>query len=149
VGKFELYGDEAKCLYVEQSKTLEEISQILDVSIPTLSKWKINGEWDKARQEHRRRKLSTEDRLKKILEDKLTELESKKSADIDSKEIDQISKISAAIEKLRTRRDPLGATLMVMEEFISWLQQKDQDIYNSISQYFPEFFQYMRNKNEQ
>jgi hypothetical protein len=96
----------------------------------------------------RRNKTSTEERLAQILEKKLTELEDKNAADISSKEIDQISKISASIDRLRTKRDPLGATLMVMEEFLPWLQQKDSKVYSAVSVLVPEFFQHMRDKNE-
>lgn len=147
MGKKEQYGDEARELYL-QGKTLEEISTIIPVSSQSLTTWKKDGEWDKARQELRRNKTSTEERLAEILEKKLTELEDKTAADISSKEIDQISKISASIDRLRTKRDPLGATLMVMEEFIPWLQQKDGDVYSAVSAMIPEFFQYMRKKNE-
>lgn len=51
MGKFKAQYDQCEELYVIQGKTLAQIQIETEVSQPTLSKWKTNGEWDKKRGE--------------------------------------------------------------------------------------------------
>ncbi len=148
MSKFGEFYDIARQMYLD-GRNLEEIKIQTGVSVTTLSKWKIDGEWEKERGKQHLTRRSTEERLADLLEKKLAEIENLPAADITAKHVDQISKFSASIERLRTKRDPLGATLMVMEEFSKFLQAADQNAWTAVSAHLPKFFEHMRTKNGQ
>ena len=148
MSKFGEFYDIARKLYLE-SRTLEEIKELTGVSVTTLSKWKIDGEWEQDRAKGWKNRQSIEERLAALMEKKMSELESMPAPDITAKHVDQISKFAASIERLRTKRDPLGATLMVIEELQKFLQAADTNAWNAMSPHLPKFFEYMRGKNGQ
>ncbi len=144
-GKFDTYYGPARQMYLA-GKTFEKIKAQLGVSLPTLSKWKDYGDWEKERAKLRQQKISTIERLQRALDKKSKQLEELDPNDDAGKLVDQISKLSAAIDRIRTKRDPLGATLLVMDEFTGWLQKKNMDAYVAVSPYLPAFFEHMRSK---
>jgi hypothetical protein len=49
MSKIATYGVQAENLYIRDGRNITEISRILPVTIPTLSKWKLKMEWDRKR----------------------------------------------------------------------------------------------------
>jgi transcriptional regulator with XRE-family HTH domain len=92
----------AKDLYA-QGSTLTEISERLDVSVTSLSKWKAESkrpsvdldEWDQARQGHR----AFVDELRAMFKEQLTYVKALKPAERDSAVMDTLSKTAAIVRK--------------------------------------------------
>jgi len=51
--KYEVYGKDSQVLYVEQNKTLAEISRILPISERSLSNWKKQDNWESMKREYK------------------------------------------------------------------------------------------------
>jgi len=92
----------AKDLYA-QGNTLTEVSERLDVSITSLSKWKAESkrpssdldEWDLARQGHR----AFVDELRAMFKEQLTYVKGLRPSERDSAVMDTLSKTAAIVRK--------------------------------------------------
>lgn len=123
MGKARDFYEAATELYVRKGKTLEEIHGIIAVSTTTLTKWKKDGDWGRKRKDYLTRTRQgpaqrLRDKLYKLLED---------APEIDGKTVDAVSKIVSAIEKIEGGRDPLGATIEVMDRFTKYLEINEKD----------------------
>ena len=56
----------AQRLYVEEQKSINEISQSLSISRKTLSRWKLAGDWDNKRSEFMQNKATLHSSLYKL-----------------------------------------------------------------------------------
>ena len=92
----------AQKLYAD-GQTLEQISQQLDVSIQSLSRWKKEShvpgqdqdEWDRARSQKR----GNIQRLRDLFEEQLAYLEGLQASQRTSAQMDTLSKMGALLEK--------------------------------------------------
>jgi len=138
--KRELYGEEAQSLFLA-GKSLEEIQDLLPVSLVTLKRWHQEGQW-----EEKRRQVPVSPRwlgeaLKGILREKAGQLIIK--GDLKTQELDELTKIIILLDRLCSQGwDMRAAALEVMDRFTDFLRGwvKDQEELKRISHRVQEFF---------
>ena len=138
--KRELYGEEAQSLFLA-GKSLEEIQDLLPVSLVTLKRWHREGQW-----EEKRRQVPVSPRwlgeaLKGILREKAGRLIIK--GDLKTQELDEITKTVTLLDRLCSQGwDMRAAALEVMDRFSDFLRGwvKDQEELKRISHRVQEFF---------
>jgi len=138
--KRELYGEDAQSLFLA-GKGLEEIQELLPVTLATLRRWHREGQW-----EEKRRQVPVSPRwlgeaLKGILREKTGRLLIK--GDLKTQELDELSKIATLLDRLCSQGwDMRAAALEVMDRFSGFLRGwvKDQEELKRISQRVQEFF---------
>jgi hypothetical protein len=124
--KRELYGEDAQSLFLA-GKNLEEIQDLLPVSLVTLKRWHQEGQWEEA--------------LKGILREKAGRLIVK--GDLKARELDELTKIVTLLDRLCSQGwDMRAAALEVMDRFSDFLRGwvKDQEELKRISHRVQEFF---------
>jgi hypothetical protein len=139
-GKRELFGEDAQSLFLA-GKSLEEIQDLLPVSLVTLKRWHQEGQW-----EEKRRQVPVSPRwlgeaLKGILREKAGRLIIK--GDLKTQELDEITKTVTLLDRLCSQGwDMRAATLEVMDRFSDFLRGwvKDQEELKRISHRVQEFF---------
>ena len=138
--KRDLYGEEAQSLFLA-GKSLEEIQDLLPVSLVTLKRWHQEGQW-----EEKRRQVPVSPRwlgeaLKGILREKAGRLIIK--GDLKTQELDELTKIVTLLDRLCSQGwDMRAAALEVMDRFSDFLRRwvKDQEELKRISHRVQEFF---------
>jgi hypothetical protein len=138
--KRELYGEDAQSLFLA-GKALEEIQDLLPVSLVTLKRWHQEGQW-----EEKRRQVPVSPRwlgeaLKGILREKAGRLIIK--GDLKTQELDEITKLVTLLDRLCSQGwDMRAAALEVMDRFSDFLRGwvKDQEELKRISHRVQEFF---------
>jgi hypothetical protein len=138
--KRELYGEDAQSLFLA-GKNLEEIQELLPVSLVTLKRWHQEGQW-----EEKRRQVPVSPRwlgeaLKGILREKAGRLIIK--GDLKARELDELTKIVTLLDRLCSQGwDMRAAALEVMDRFSDFLRGwvKDQEELKRISHRVQEFF---------
>jgi hypothetical protein len=138
--KRELYGEDAQSLFLA-GKNLEEIQDLLPVSLVTLKRWHQEGQW-----EEKRRQVPVSPRwlgeaLKGILREKAGRLIVK--GDLKARELDELTKIVTLLDRLCSQGwDMRAAALEVMDRFSDFLRGwvKDQEELKRISHRVQEFF---------
>lgn len=138
--KRDLYGEEAQSLFLA-GKGLEEIQDLLPVSLVTLTRWHQEGQW-----EEKRRQVPVSPRwlgeaLKGILREKAGRLIIK--GDFKTQELDELTKIVTLLDRLCSQGwDMRAAALEVMDRFSDFLRGwvKDQEELKRISHRVQEFF---------
>ena len=139
-GKRELCGEDAQSLFLA-GKSLEEIQDLLPVSLVTLKRWHQEGQW-----EEKRRQVPVSPRwlgeaLKGILREKAGRLIIK--GDLKTQELDEITKTVTLLDRLCSQGwDMRAASLEVMDRFCGFLRGyvQDQDELKRISFRVQEFF---------
>ena len=146
MGKFEAYYKDAERLSVKEGKAQRQISELLGISEKTLSRWSSDGEWMRQRKEYL---VSTREGPAQKLENALTGMIEKLDAGelISNPRIaDQITKIVAAIKRLRGEGDILGETIEVMDKFTKYLNraETDKQFIDKLSDHIHKFFEETR-----
>ncbi len=142
MGKYEIYGKDAERLYVQRSKTLTEIHELLHISLQTLSRWKQEGGWE----EKKRAFLSSPRGAVEVMEEallrKIEEIRKIHADDITPGQIDGLSKLVSMIQKMRRESDPLGQAIAVFDEFSKFVKGKEKDrrkldwLYTQMQEFF-------------
>ena len=138
--KRDLYEEDAQSLFLA-GKGLEEIQDMLPVSLVTLKRWHQEGQW-----EEKRRQVPVSPRwlgeaLKGILREKAGRLIIK--GDLKTQELDEITKLVTLLDRLCSQGwDMRAAALEVMDRFSDFLRGwvKDQEELKRISHRVQEFF---------
>jgi hypothetical protein len=138
--KRELFGEDAQSLFLA-GKSLEEIQDLLPVTLVTLKRWHKEGQW-----EEKRRQVPVSPRwlgeaLKGILREKAGRLIIK--GDLKTQELDEITKTVTLLDRLCSQGwDMRAAALEVMDRFSDFLRGwvKDQEELKRISHRVQEFF---------
>ena len=138
--KWDLYREEAQSLFLA-GKSLEEIQELLPVTLVTLKRWHQEGQW-----EEKRRQVPVSPRwlgeaLKGILREKAGRLIIK--GDLKTQELDELTKIVTLLDRLCSQGwDMRAAALEVMDRFSDFLRRwvKDQEELKRISHRVQEFF---------
>jgi len=139
MGKFEIYFDEAEKLHVQKAKSLEEIAQLLPVSVQTLSKWKNDGQWAEKRKAALRSPRTIAEALRDALEQKLEKIAAQ--GDFTAADADEMSKISCTIERLeKGGYSLLAATVEVMGRFGEFVKKTQPGLVETISPLLQDFF---------
>lgn len=125
--KFDAYYKDAERMYVRDGKAQREIADFLKISEKTISAWSAKGEWVRNRKEFLTKSQSGAiEKLEGALERLVARLDAGE-LDENPKLADQLSKVTAVLDRLRGKRDPLGAAIEVMDGFTKYVRQVSQD----------------------
>lgn len=103
----------AETLFTEQGMTCSAISQQLEISEQTLSKWRTSMGWDSRREEV----LSSPDKIRSILREELKWVAEGGKPRIDT---DALSKISKTLQYF-DGKVALSVVISVFKEFDNWM----------------------------
>jgi hypothetical protein len=127
--KRDLYWEDAQSLFLA-GKELEEIKDLVPVSLLTLKKWHQEGQW-----EEKRRQVPVSPRwlgeaLKGVLREKAGKIIVK--GDLKTQELDELSKIVTLLDRLCSQGwDMRAAALEVMDRFSdflrTWVQETPEE----------------------
>ncbi len=132
---------QAERMYIREGKPIEKIAAALGVSRTTLYRWKKERNWDERKYELETSAQFVSEKLMKLLADDVRNLQK-----LDAKSVDRIVKAIKSIKSLDNEVDILGSTLLVMEQFAYYLQQKNAGLYEKIQELLPDFLVYMRER---
>jgi hypothetical protein len=138
--KRELFGEDAQSLFLA-GKGLEEIQDLLPVTLVTLKRWHKEGQWEEKRRQVLVSPRWLGEALKGILREKAGRLIIK--GDLKTQELDEITKIVTLLDRLCSQGwDMRAAALEVMDRFCDFLRGwvKDQEELKRISHRVQEFF---------
>lgn len=133
----------AENLYIRKGKRITDIGKLLGIPFQTVSKWKKKGNWDQKRKDFQRTSISIADRLKEALATLVSQLNTKK---IDPKQADALSKMVKAIKVMDPDADIINVALVVMDDLLHFLKDKDKKAAEMIDQYIPAFGDYLWEK---
>ena len=128
----------AERMYVEDGMTAKAISEQLDVSEQTLSKWKKDGRWDDKRAEM----LASPHKIREILIRELKVVAEGGSSIIDA---DALSKINKVIEGLSSSTS-VQIVFSVFKEFDNWMAEQDPKTAVLFTEYHKQFILYKINQ---
>ena len=128
----------AERMYVEDGMTAKAISEQLDVSETTLSKWKKDGRWDDKRAEM----LASPHKIREILIRELKVVAEGCSSIIDA---DALSKINKVIEGLSSSTS-VQIVFSVFKEFDNWMADQDPKTAVLFTEYHKQFILYKINQ---
>ncbi|MGA8572662.1 MAG: hypothetical protein ACLP7A_07985 [Desulfobaccales bacterium] len=116
------FPNRAERLFVQEGRTLEEISSRLKVDLTTLLGWQKKGEWDRKRSALLANPENLAERLRLALGKMLDALEN--GEELDPKAFNSIARAATAVKNLdRGDYDLKAAGLKVMEDFTRFLKE--------------------------
>jgi transposase-like protein len=111
----------AERMFVEDGMTGKAISEQLDVSEQTLSKWRKGKEGEKSWDDKRAEMLASPHKIKEILLKELILVASGKISNVDA---DALAKINKVIESLSDKIS-VQVVFSVFKEFDNWMADQD------------------------
>jgi hypothetical protein len=128
----------AERMFVEDGMTAKAISDMLDVSQVTLSKWRNDGDWDKKRAEM----LAAPHKLREIL---MKELKTIAEGGISLVDADALAKVNKVIESMSDRIS-VQIVFSVFKEFDNWMADQDPKTAVLFTEYHKQFLLYKINQ---
>jgi hypothetical protein len=147
-GKRELYLEEAQSLFLA-GKTLEEIKELLPVTLQTLRRWQKEGEWEEKRRQVPVNPRWLGEALKGILREKTGRLLA--NGDLNPQKLEELTQIITLIDRLCSQGwDLRAAALEVMDRFGNFLKTgvTDQQELKRIARRMHEFFRDLEEAGE-
>jgi len=146
MSKFQEFGLDAEQMYVREDKTLQELANFFGLSIQTLSRWKIAGDWEGKRKKYRGTVRSTIDILEDVLRGKAEELRTMAASAITAEYTDALVKLVASISKLKKEDDIRVQAITVMGEFSKFVKRQglDDKKLMPITKLIQDFFIYLK-----
>lgn len=145
---------DAKRLYLEELKEIDEIAKILNVPEGTIRRWKVedkeNGsDWDREREEVRLTSFSV---VKKMLRTAVLRMgqmmdEIQKEHKINPSEVYALRQLLKSAKELEKDVDKLGNILLAMEEFTDFLANRAPDLLQKLHPFLIEFGNEMSRKH--
>ena len=132
---------ECERLRVKERLTLKEIHQRTGVAPSTLSKWNRKFNWDARMNDWLNSSMHIAERLQFLLNQELQDVEQ-----LDNKAVDKVIKAVKSIRYLNQDADILGNTIMVMEQYGTFLQLKSAKMFSEFQNILPDFLVHMREK---
>ena len=133
----------AESLYIRKGKTVSEISRNLGISVKTISRWTKEEKWSQRRKDFLRSSVAIADRLKETLSHLVSKLNNK---EIDPKQADALSKMVKAIKAMDPDADVISVALVVMDDLLRFLKERDKKAAEIIDRYIPSFGDYLWEK---
>lgn len=131
----------AEDLYIRAGLTAKEISNQIDISEVTLSKWKKEGDWEKRKLEVSLSPL----RIKELL---LAEAHKIANGDVSKIDSDKLSKIMASIDRLDNRVS-VRVIMDVFREFDNYMAEINPKMAIEFTVYHKKFLQHRIQIEEQ
>jgi hypothetical protein len=134
---------EAKRLYLEENKSLEEIVKILpDATLSTLYRWKAEENWDKEREEVALTSFAATKQIFTVAVQQLQEMlinvrDGKQK--INPSEVYALRQLLKSAKELQKDVDNYGNIILAMQEFTDFLSERDSDMLQRLHPYLVEF----------
>ncbi len=113
----------AERLIIEDGKTGEYVSEFLDISVQSISRWRKGRKGEKTWDERRTENLSAPHKIKELLQQQLQLVASGEKATIDA---DALAKISRVLQDV-SGKISTQVVISVFEEFDNWLSEVDPE----------------------
>lgn len=107
----------AEGMFIEQGMTCKAISELIDVSEKTLSKWRTENAWDIRRDEA----LAAPHKIREILLKELSVVAGGNTSSIDA---DALAKISKVLDSLTDKISP-QTVISVLKAFDNWMAEHE------------------------
>ena len=133
----------AEVLYIRKGKTISRIAKLLGIAIQTISRWKKEENWDQRRKDFLRSSIAIADTLKDAVSKLVQKLNKEK---VDPKEADAIVKMVRAIKALDPDADIISAALIVLDDLLHFLKEKDKQAAEMLDRHIPKFSDYLWDK---
>jgi transposase len=136
----------AYLLFMDNGMEAKQISDMLDVSENTISKWNRAEGWKEQRQA---RTLSPDKLIRHYYEQSELVLNKAKKEDrpLTSNEMDGLNKLASAIQKLDKKVDP-SITMAVFKNFGNYLMQIDPVLTKQLSEHQLNYIQLLLNESK-
>jgi len=134
--KRSLYFDLAERMFVREQRTLVEIAARVRVHKNTLGKWRIEGAWDRKREQYQGSQIGYIERLERLRAQALEEFEKDRSAAA----MDKLAKLDAMVLRANKPIDIRSATIEVMDRYASFLKRCHPELVEATSLVLREFF---------
>jgi len=140
--------DAAKALFFEGASQ-KEIARLLKVAEKTVTKWKVDGDWEKKRTEHTLAQETANDNIWDIIQYQLSALQKKKEAYeqegkgklIDKGDIDALQKLYGMV---KDKQQTWTSYISIIREFVNYVQTVDLDLAQRIINVSDEFLNQKR-----
>lgn len=129
---------EAERLFVEEGLTCKAISEALDISEVTLSKWRKEGRWDQKREEM----LASPHKIKELLIKQLKIISEGGKSEVDA---DALSKMHKVISGLSATVS-VQIVFSVFKEFDNWMADQDPKTAVLFTEWHKQFLLYKINQ---
>ena len=128
----------AEILFIDEGMTAKAISEQLDVSEQTLSKWRNLGNWESSRSEM----LASPHKIREIL---LKEIKVVAQGGVSLVDADALAKINKVFE---TMSDKISVQIIfsVFKEFDNWMADQDPKTAVLFTEYHKQFILYKINQ---
>jgi transposase-like protein len=140
---------QAKQLYIEEKKTIEEIAKLLpNVSIQSLYRWCSEENWDREREEISTTSYSAMKSMLRTAVARMMEIEKdiKKDGKINSSEVYALRQLILSAKSLQKDVDNYGNIILTMQEFTDFLAERTPEILKQLEPYLIEFGNTMSKK---
>jgi len=144
---------DAKRIYCEELKEIPEISRMLNVPEKTVYRWKTEDkeggvDWDKEREAIRNTSYSSAKQMTFALNSTLGKMieEIKETGKINATDMYAIRQLILSIKSMEKDVDSFGNIILMMNEFTSFMADRDPDILQKLHPYIVEFGNEMSKK---
>lgn len=128
----------AERMFVEEGMNAKEISEQLDISQQTLSKWRNDEDWDKTRDEI----VAAPHKLRDIL---MRELKTVAQGGVSLVDADALAKINKVLESV-SGRISTQVVFSVFKEFDNWMADQDPKTAVLFTEWHKQFLLYKINQ---
>jgi hypothetical protein len=138
MGKAGTYLLQAETLYLNGS-TLEEISNVIPVSVTSLSTWSQENNWPEKKKKKNQRPLAIAEKISQVIAELL---EKTINGDITTEDADKLAKLASVQQKMGAVEDFPAITIFVMGKFVKYVNSQDwsdeikEGIANAIQGFF-------------
>lgn len=120
----------------------KDIASTFDCSEQTVSKYKKKFNWDERRRELEMSTQASVEKLSYLISQKLNSMDGEN----DGNKSDELAKLAKVKSTLERDIDPLGSTIMVIEDFIQYLNDRGGQAYQVLQEVIPDFLAHQRKK---
>jgi uncharacterized protein YjcR len=134
---------QAEMAFVQEGRTLREIADTLNSTIPTITKWCEEGNWKQKRERH----ILSSGGLASMLEQQLRKLTLEALANqrpITGSDANTILKLSKAIQELRGDKASIVQVFSVIQDLILFLKGAAPDLVPTLEPHVESFLQAKR-----
>lgn len=125
----------AEGMFIEQGMTCKAISELIDVSEKTLSKWRNDGNWDKRREEN----LAAPHKIRGLLLGEMQKILNGEKSSIDA---DALSKMSKVMENISGPASP-QVVISILKDFDNWMASQDPLVAVQFLEWHRKFIQHV------
>ena len=121
----------AEQLFINEGYNAKTISQMVDISEPTISKWRTKYNWDKRRTEI----LAAPHKIKELLLQEMEKISEGKKSVIDADSLSKIAKAIASVDQ----KISLQVVISVFKEFDNWMADNEPAMAVSFLEFHKKF----------